>query len=136
MRVWAARILVFVVFAINVYCALLFVFFPEGSMAAYELTGASGRVALQGIGVVFMMWNCTYPLVILNPQKYRALFTIVIAQQIVGLIGESLILIHLPDGHALLAQGILRFIIFDSAGLVGLITAFLLSRKNWGAKYG
>ena len=38
--------------------------------------------------------------------------------EIVGLVGESLLLATLPAGHDVLAASVLRFVAFDGAGLV------------------
>lgn len=129
---WAVRVCFAFVFAVNVQCALGFALTPEAYMGAYELAGVPGRVAAQGIGVAFLMWNCTYPLVIWRPQRHRALAGVVLAQQLVGLVGESAIRASLPAGHGLLASSIDRFITFDAVGLVlmGLsFAAFLYCLK-------
>jgi len=128
LRIWIARLLVLVVFLTNVSCALVFIFSPENYAGAYELAGASGLAAIQGIGVVFLMWNATYPLVIVRPDRYRALFVVVLVQQLIGIIGESFILLALPEGHQVLADSILRFIAFDAVGLVLLSIGFFLSK--------
>lgn len=125
-----ARLLVALVFVINVSCALFFVFDPASYAPAYELAGVSGQVAVQGIGVAFLMWNATYPPVIVSPRKHRALFGVVLAQQIIGLIGETWILLSIPVGHELLCASILRFIVFDAAGLVALVIALLITRRK------
>jgi len=130
MKVWITRLLIFAVFAVNMYCIVMFIAFPENYLKAYELTGVPGRAALQGIGVAFLMWNVTYPLVIVRPDKFRVLYLVVIAQQIVGLLGETYILLTLPQGYDILTGNILRFIIFDAAGLVLLTLGFFLSRKR------
>ena len=121
----AARVAYAVVFAINVQCALSFVLWPGAFSGAYELSGVAGEAAVRGLGVAFLMWNATYPLVIANPVKHRALAGVVIAQQVIGLVGESAILAMLPAGHDVLAGGILRFIAFDAAGLVIMVAAFV-----------
>ena len=123
---WTSRVVVAIVFAINVWCALGFALDPSAYMGAYELSGAPGKVAIQGIGIAFLMWNATYPLVIINPSKHRTLFAVVLAQQLIGLVGESAILLTLEAGHALLRASILRFIAFDGAGLVLMAIAFAL----------
>lgn len=120
----AARIVVAAVFLINVQCALSFVLQPASFAGAYELSGVSGNVAVQGIGVAFLMWNATYSAVIANPRRYRAVFLIVLAQQAIGLVGETAILLGLPAGHEVLAASILRFIAFDAAGLIAMLAAF------------
>lgn len=121
---WAVRLCFAFVFAANVQCALGFVLAPEAYAGAYELAGVPGRVATQGIGVAFLMWNCTYPLVIWQPWRHRVLAGVVLAQQVVGLVGESLIRATLPTGHDLLARSIDLFITFDAAGLVLMGVSF------------
>lgn len=122
---WLVRLFFAFVFVVNVQCALGFALTPEAYMGAYELAGVPGRVATQGIGIAFLMWNCTYPLVVWQPQRHRALAGVVLVQQAVGLIGESAIRATLPAGHDLLASSIDLFIAFDAVGLV-------LMAASWG----
>ena len=129
MRIWLARLFVFAVFSVNVYCAFSFILFPELYLGPYELSGVAGTAALQGIGVTFLMWNITYPVVFVNPTRHRTVYVIVLVQQIVGLVGESIILAMMPGGHQVLAGSILRFIVFDASGLVLLIVGFIITRK-------
>lgn len=119
----AARVAVALVFAVNVQCAASFVLWPEVFAGRFELAGVPGEAAVRGLGVAFLMWNATYPPVIANPRRFRALFAVVLVQQAVGLAGESWILLSLPAGHAVLAASIVRFIAFDAAGLVLMAAA-------------
>ena len=82
------------------------------------------------VGICFLMWNATYPPIIAKPDRFRILFGVVIAQQTIGLIGESLLLATLQPGLEVLAGSILRFVVFDAAGLVLLIIAFILTRAS------
>ena len=129
-RTWIARVLVALVFAINVQCALQFILWPEAYTAAYQVEGASAEVMVRTVGICFLMWNATYPPVIARPDRYRVLFGVVLAQQAIGLVGESLLLIGLQPGLEVLASSIARFVAFDAAGLVLLVIAFVLSRKK------
>lgn len=133
---WAVRVCFAFVFVVNVQCALGFALTPEAYLGAYELAGVPGRVAAQGIGVAFLMWNCTYPLVIWKPQRHTTLAGVVLAQQIVGLAGESFIRAGLPAGHDLLASSIDLFIAFDAAGLLlmGISLAVFLFTRNLCSK--
>ena len=115
---WALRIAFAIVFIINVQCALSFVIWPASYAAAYELEGVAGNAAVQGIGIAFLMWNATYPAFIAQPQRFSVLGWVIIAQQIIGLIGETGLFISLPAGHEVLASSVMRFIVFDAAGLV------------------
>lgn len=120
----AARVAVALVFALNVQCAVSFVLWPGAYAGGFELEGVPGAAAVRGLGVAFLMWNATYPAVIANPRRFRALYAVVLAQQAVGLAGESWILLSLHAGHAALAASIVRFIAFDAAGLVLMAAAF------------
>lgn len=124
------RIAFALVFAVNVQCALSFIVWPEAYLSAYELQGVSGVVAVQGIGVAFLMWNVTYPFVIIDPRKYWIVARIVLVQQVVGLIGESYILWTLPAGHEVLGASIERFIAFDAAGFVLMALAMALVKAK------
>ncbi|MDD6650976.1 MAG: hypothetical protein PUE49_02095 [Eggerthellales bacterium] len=118
------RIAFTLVFLINVQCALQFVFIPESFAGAYELSGVAGKAAVAGMGVAFLMWNATYPPFIARPDRFQILGWVIIAQQVIGLIGETAILLSLPAGHEVLAASILRFICFDGGGLALMVAAF------------
>lgn len=119
-----ARVAVAVVFALNVQCAVQFVLWPETFAEAYELSGIAGEAAVRGLGIAFLMWNTTYPAVIASPRRFRVLFVVVLAQQMIGIAGETAIMLGLPAGHAVLGSSILRFIAFDAAGLILMAAAF------------
>ena len=129
-RVWAARVLVAVVFAINVMAAVQFILWPEAYVAAYQLEGLAGPAIVRSFGICFLMWNATYPPVIVHPDRYRMLFGVVIAQQLIGFVGESLLLSSLGAGLEVLAESIMRFAVFDGAGLVLLVIAFVITQKR------
>ena len=131
---WMARIAVAIVFVINVQCACAFIFFPDHYLASYGLSGIAGSAAIQGIGVCFLMWNVTYPLVIFKPDTYQSIFAIVLIQQIVGLLGESFIYFSLGSTQSLLANSIMRFIIFDGAGLIAMGLTFLFLKHHLKAQ--
>jgi hypothetical protein len=130
-QLWLTRFVVGVVFVLNVSCALAFLIQPDRYAPGFELTGVQGRVIVRAIGILFLMWNATYPLVMIHPIRYRALFAVVLVQQAIGLVGETWLLASLPAGHpALWATGV-RFIIFDGMGLIGMGAVFwLLGRRR------
>ena len=128
------RIAFTLVFLLNVQCALQFIFTPEGFAPSYELSGVPGIIATQGMGITFLMWNVTYPAFIVAPKRFKVLGYVILAQQAVGLVGESCLLLGLPAGHALLSASILRFIIFDGIGLVIMAVAFILLCKTLKAR--
>jgi hypothetical protein len=130
MRAWSARVAVGAVFTVNVQCALSFIAWPERFTGGFELSGVPGQIALRGLGIAFLMWNVTYPLVMWDPQRHRTVFGIVLAQQLIGLIGETWLLLTLPGGHPEIVASLTRFIVFDGAGLVLMAAAFVLSRRQ------
>lgn len=127
---WVARVVVAVVFVLNVQCALSFVLWPGSYVGGFELSGTAGEVAVRGIGVAFLMWNVTYPAVIVSPRRFTALYVVVLVQQLVGLVGELWILIGLPAGHEAIADSIGRFVAFDAAGLIAMAAAFVWLRLS------
>lgn len=122
---WVSRAAVCLVFLINIGCALGFILFPENYLGSYELSGVAGTAALQGLGIAFIMWNATYPVVIYNPVRFNAVFIIILVQQTLGLVGESWLLTTIEAGHEVLTSGIVRFIVFDAAGLVLMLGAYI-----------
>jgi hypothetical protein len=124
--VWVARLVIGAVFLMNVGCAISFLAWPDRYSAAFEVGGVPGLVLVRGLGVLFLMWNATYPLVILQPDRTRSLFAVVLVQQVIGLAGEIWIWQALPAGHAALQATGLRFILFDGIGFLGMVAAYWL----------
>lgn len=123
---WLARTVVAAVFAFNVQCALVFLLAPQRYAGGFELSGVPGETAVRGLGIAFLMWNATYPLVIWRPRRHRTLFAIVLVQQAIGLVGETWLLLSLPVGHHALASSIARFAAFDGVGLALMAVAYAL----------
>jgi len=131
---WFARLAVGFVFAVNLNCALAFILQPERYAPGFEISGVPGTVAVQGFGLLFLMWNATYPPVILHPDRNRMLYWVILSQQSIGVIGETWLWLQLPAGHAALAATGLRFILFDGFGLVLMGTALLVLRLTRSLK--
>ena len=123
---WLAQLALIVVFFFNVSCALAFVVRPAAYAPGFEVSGVVGEMLVRGIGILFLMWNVTYPLAIWDPWHYRWLFLIVIIQQTIGLTGEMWMLLTLSPGHATLATTGWRFVAFDGGGLVAMLVTFAL----------
>ncbi len=106
---------------------------PAAFAPSFDLASESGSVAVAGMGVAFLMWNTTYPAFIISPQRFPVLGWIILAQQCIGLVGETGILLTLPTSSHLAAASIQRFIAFDALGLIlmGLsFLAWILYRKR------
>jgi len=125
MRVWIARLLIGVVTAWNLQAAFIFIFSPDRFAPSYELSGVAGEAAVRGIGVLFLMWNVPYLFALQNPIRYQLALSFALLMQLTGLIGECYILSTLSTENA-----ISRFIIFDGAGLLLLVLAFLLIKNS------
>jgi hypothetical protein len=127
---WIARAAVAIVFCLNVMCAVQFILNPIGYAAGYGLPATEEAGTLvAGLGVAFLMWNVTYPAVIVSPLRFQTLYVIVLIQQAVGLVGESCILAHLVEiglGGGAMAAGIIRFVAFDAGGLILMLVAFIV----------
>ena len=123
---WATRLALGVVFLFNVQCALVFIVRPGAYAPGFEVSGVAGEALVRGMGILFLMWNVTYPLAIWNPLRYRWLLLIIIVQQAIGLGGESWMLLALPPGHPALATTGYRFVLFDGGGLAAMVITFAL----------
>ena len=130
LRLWAARLLIAVVVAWNLECALAFLLHPDLYAPGFELAGIAGEAAVRGFAVLFVMWNIPYLVALWNPRRHRLSLWEALAMQTIGVIGESLILVSIPLGHAILRDSLIRFIAFDAAGVGCLIGTALLSKMK------
>jgi len=122
-----ARVALLAVLFANLSAAIPYLARPAGYVAAFELSGVPGEVAVRGFGLLFLMWAVPFIPAIIHPVKYRVAFVCVLAMQVIGLIGESLLLMALPAGHQALRAAGLRFIAFDGVGLLILLIAYRIS---------
>ena len=129
LKIIGARILVGVVFLVNVQSATVFLVTPSGYAPGFEIPGQLGEAVVRGFGVLFLMWNVPYAIALWHPLRYRIALLMAVAMQAIGLLGESFILTTLPVKHALARASILRFIIFDGLGLLLLLVAAWLTRS-------
>jgi len=126
-RLWAARLLIAVVLAWNLECALVFLLNPGVFAPGFELAGIPGAAAVRGFAVLFVMWNIPYLVALWHPQQNHVSLWEALVMQVVGVFGESFILFSLPARHVILHASLLRFISFDAAGVVALLGAVLLA---------
>ena len=129
-NLWLTRIIVGAVFLMNVSCALAFILQADKYSPGFEVAGVPGRIYVQGMGILFLMWNATYPLVLFHPIRYRALFVVVLIQQAIGFAGETWLWLTLPSGNLPLRATGLRFMLFDGIGLIAMVGAYWLLRKS------
>ncbi len=126
---WLARLLIGVVFALNIQCALAFLISPQTYAPAFELGGAPGAGMVRGMGILFLMWNVPYAAALWQPLRNFISLTEAVVMQAVGLLGETLVWLGLPLQHATARGSILRFIWFDGGGLILLAAAWLLAKN-------
>jgi hypothetical protein len=126
---WLARLAVGLVFLFNVECALAFIIRPASYSPSFEVSGVPGDVLVRGIGILFLMWNATYPPVLVKPDRNIILFGVILAQQVIGLMGESWMWLTLPEGHSTLRATAQRFVLFDGTGLIAMGLAYWFLRR-------
>ena len=132
---WIGRGLIGIVFLLNIQAAILFMWQPQYYRDGFELNGIAGNVVVQGIGLLFVMRNVPYLVALIHPRKYRISLYEAIAMQAIGFLGETALLLSLPEGHAALSQTALRFMLFDGPGLVLLLISAMLTRSRRAQAY-
>ncbi len=125
-----ARLLILPVLAWNVQCAAAFLLWPEAYAPGFGLAGVPGAAAVRGMGILFLMWNVPYAVAAWNPLRWRVSLHEAAAMQAIGLLGESLLLAGLPASENLLRASVLRFVVFDAAGLLLLLAAVVLVARQ------
>ena len=120
------RLLIGLVTFFNLQCALYFLFRPADYAPGFELTGVPGSAIVQGMGLLFIMWNIPYLFALVNPLKYTVSLVEAVIMQAVGVFGETILFLGLKSEHPLVRASVLRFIYFDGGGLVLLALALFL----------
>ena len=127
-RTWTARVLIGLVLLDNFQAAVIFLLFPSRMSPGFDLTGVAGNAAIQGIGLLFLMWCVPYFIATLDPRRHKASFIESIAMQTIALVGESILLALLPTRLPVLTASVQRFISFDGLGLLFLLVAAAVLR--------
>jgi len=122
-----SRIIVAVVMTWNLSAAIPFVLHPESYTASFGVQGGGigGMVLVRGLGVAFLMWQIPYLPVIWHPGRHRTCFLCVLGMQLVGLLGETLMMVNFPPGYLAVKATGWRFILFDGSGLILMGTAYI-----------
>jgi hypothetical protein len=125
-----ARLAIALVFLWNIQCAFAFLFWPSRFTLSFELPHAQGEVIVRGVGLLFLMWNIPCAVALTQPLRHQVSLYEATAIQTIGVLGESLILHSLPTGHQIIHASLVRFLIFDIAGLVLLLLAVWLVNRH------
>ena len=94
---------------------------------SFQVEGIPGQTAVIGFGILFLMWQVPYVFALLHPVKHKTSLWQALIMQTIGVIAESILLTTIPPDYLLLRSSILRFIIFDGAGVLILIGALFLT---------
>ncbi len=124
--IWFSRLLVGTVVVINLMAAFEFMVRPQAYAPGFELEGTPGAAVIQGMGLLFLMWNVPYIVALLHPMKHFISLIESVVMQAIGVAGESALLLALPGDHSQIGSSVTRFIIFDGGGLIFLTAALIL----------
>ena len=133
-RKWIARGLIGIVVFFNLDAALSYLFKPALYAPGFELVGIPGEKMIQGMGLLFLMWNVPYLVALLDPFKHFPSLIEAVIMQGIGVIGESILLSTLIGTHPAMRSSTVRFIVFDGGGLILLLVALWITwrtRKNY-----
>ncbi len=131
-RLWLARLSIAIVVVWNLQAATAFFLTPNRFAPGFELSGLPGETAIRGMAVLFVMWNVPYLVALWHPRRHRLSLWQALVMQAIGVAGESYIYLTLPAAHGVLRTSILRFMVFDAAGLVLLAAALVLAGRRGG----
>lgn len=129
-RVWVARLLIAIVLFWNLQAAILFMLKPAAFAPAFQLEGIPGRAAVAGFGILFLMWQVPYAFALLHPVRFKISVWTALIMQAIGVVGESLLLFTIPTEYQPLRGSIIRFVLFDGAGVLSLLAALILVRRH------
>jgi hypothetical protein len=130
-RKWIARVLIGIVVFFNLDAAFSFLIKPGLYAPGFELAGIPGEKIIQGIGLLFLMWNVPYLIALLDPGKHFPSLIEALIMQGIGVIGESILLSTLIGTHPAIRSSTVRFIFFDGGGLILLLVAMWIV---WGTR--
>jgi membrane-anchored glycerophosphoryl diester phosphodiesterase (GDPDase) len=126
-KLWVIRTLILVVLFWNLQCAFSFLLRPADYMSGFELADIQGKAVILGFGVLFLMWNVPYMVALYDPMRFVISLMEAFVMQVIGVVGETGVYLQIPIGHSQLQSSILRFVIFDGAGVFLLLAAMILT---------
>jgi len=127
-RIWIARVLIAPVVFFNLQCSLAFLLTPARYAPSFDLIELPGIYMIQGLGLLFLMWNIPYLVALLNPQKHIISLIESVIMQAIGVTGETILLATVSSDYVMLHASVIRFIVFDASGLILLFIALLICR--------
>jgi hypothetical protein len=121
-----ARFFIGVVTFLNLQAAVQFMVSPHRFAPGFELSGIPGEAMIQGMGLLFLMWNIPYLVALFHPLRHLTSLIEAVIMQAIGVFGETFLLLSLKGSHDIIRESVRRFIYFDSSGLVLLLIALAL----------
>ena len=129
-RINISRLLIGLVAFFNLQAAVLFIINSAAYSAGFEVSGIIGEKLVQGMGILFLMWNVPYIYALIDPIRHRTSLHQAIIMQAIGVAGETILWLTLPPGHPAMESTVIRFGIFDGSGLIGLWVALWITRPR------
>jgi len=126
---WIVRVLIGIVVFFNLDAAFSFMFLPKAYAPGFELSGVPGQMIIQGLGLLFLMWNVPYIIAMLNPGRHFTSLIEAVIMQAIGVFGESILLSLMPGEHVMIKSSTVRFIVFDAGGLILLVIGFFITLR-------
>ena len=126
---WLVRVLIGIVVFFNLDAAFSFLILPKAYAPGFELSGVPGQVIIQGMGLLFLMWNVPYIIAILDPLRHFTSLIEAVIMQAIGVFGESILLSLMPGDHAMIKASTMQFIVFDAGGLILLVIGFFITLR-------
>ena len=128
--VWISRLCIGLVLIWNLQAALTFIIWPAEQVPSFELSVEIGAAIIRSVGILFLMWNVPYAVAVWHPVRHRLSLYEAIVMQAIGVVGETWVFLATPASHVAARSSLARFMGFDSAGLVLLLIAAWISRKQ------
>lgn len=119
-----------IVMAWNLQAAVVFLAAPHRYLQAFQLSGVPGQIAIQGVGVLFLMWQVPYAFALVSPSRHRVSMIEALIMQILGVVGESLLILFLPSDYPRIRDSLKQFVLFDGIGVILLFTAWMLAARG------
>jgi len=68
-RINIARLLIGLVLLFNLQAAMIFILNPGPYTGGFEISGVGGEKIVQGMGILFLMWNVPYAFALIHPLR-------------------------------------------------------------------
>jgi hypothetical protein len=127
-KVWIIRALIAPVVFFNLQCSFEFLVHANRYAPSFDLNEPTGSFMIQGLGLLFLMWNIPYLVALIDPLRHATSLTEAVTMQTIGVVGETLLLLNVPQDYQNLHSSVIRFILFDGGGLILILMAWFIRR--------